>query len=256
MMKQKSGNRIGKRSRSFCLLLLFLLPLALKAQPASIDTLRAIHKPEPESRVKWIVPAAITVSGVLSAVDYSWINRKGVQRWRDRQFPGFTTRADDFIWALPIASAYLLDWSGVPAKTDFANRTAILIKAELMMVAVVYPLKALTSVKRPDASGNHSFPSMHTAQAFVAANFLRHEYGGRSVWYSIAGYTVATGVGALRVLNNKHWISDVLAGAGIGMLCSELAYHTHKYKWGKGNKIAALPYMGRGQAGLYVRVGL
>jgi membrane-associated phospholipid phosphatase len=37
-------------------------------------------------------------------------------------------------------------------------------------------------------------------------------------------YTIATGVGVMRVLNNKHWASDVLAGAGFGILSTELTY--------------------------------
>ncbi len=44
---------------------------------------------------------------------------------------------------------------------------------------------------------------------------------------------MATGVGAMRVMNNRHWISDVMVGAGIGILSTNLAYLTHRYRWGK-----------------------
>lgn len=71
---------------------------------------------------------------------------------------------------------------------------------------------------RPDGSNNKSFPSGHTATAFMAATMLHKEYGGRSPWYSIAGYSMATVTGVSRMLNNKHWLSDVLVGAGIGIL--------------------------------------
>ena len=46
----------------------------------------------------------------------------------------------------------------------------------------------------------------------------------RSPWYSVAGYGVATATGVMRVLNNRHRISDVLSGAGIGIMSGELAY--------------------------------
>ena len=39
-----------------------------------------------------------------------------------------------------------------------------------------------------------------------------------SPWYAVGGYAVATFTGVMRVLNNRHWISDVLSGAGIGIL--------------------------------------
>ena len=40
----------------------------------------------------------------------------------------------------------------------------------------------------------------------------------------MAGYSVATATGIMRVLNNRHWVSDVLSGAGIGIMSTELAY--------------------------------
>jgi membrane-associated phospholipid phosphatase len=50
------------------------------------------------------------------------------------------------------------------------------------------------------------------------------EYKDTSLWIGIAGYAVATGTGALRVLNKKHWVSDVVTGAGIGILSAEAGY--------------------------------
>lgn len=35
---------------------------------------------------------------------------------------------------------------------------------------------------------------------------------------------MATATGIMRVLNNRHWVSDVLSGAGIGILSGEIAY--------------------------------
>ncbi|MCD8260639.1 MAG: hypothetical protein LUD15_03380 [Bacteroides sp.] len=40
----------------------------------------------------------------------------------------------------------------------------------------------------------------------------------------MAGYTVATGTGVLRMYNNRHWLGDVAAGAGFGILSTKLAY--------------------------------
>ena len=55
--------------------------------------------------------------------------------------------------------------------------------------------------------------------------FLHKEYGlTRSPWYSVAGYSIATLTGAMRMLNNRHWISDVLVGAGIGVMSVDLGY--------------------------------
>ena len=76
-------------------------------------------------------------------------------------------------------------------------------------------------------------PSGHTAQAFVSATILDMEYRDTSPWISVAGYAVATTTGMYRMINNQHWISDVLIGAGIGIFSTKVVYFTHKYHWGK-----------------------
>jgi membrane-associated phospholipid phosphatase len=55
----------------------------------------------------------------------------------------------------------------------------------------------------------------------------------KSQWYGIGAYTIATGVGALRMINTKHWQSDVVAGAGFGILSAHMAYLTHRNRWGR-----------------------
>lgn len=82
--------------------------------------------------------------------------------------------------------------------------------------------KYTAHVRRPDKSNYKSFPSGHTATAFMAAMMMHKEYGDRSPWYSISAFTVATATGISRILNNRHWLSDVLAGAGIGILSDRI----------------------------------
>jgi membrane-associated phospholipid phosphatase len=88
----------------------------------------------------------------------------------------------------------------------------------------VESIKTITKRERSDGSNNASFPSGHTATAFASAEFLRQEYKDESPLYGIAGYAVATTTGILRLYNNKHWVSDVVAGAGFGIASTKLAY--------------------------------
>jgi membrane-associated phospholipid phosphatase len=89
---------------------------------------------------------------------------------------------------------------------------------------IVKPAKRLTGVMRPDSSNRLSFPSGHTAQAFIAAEFMRQEYRDVSPWYGVAAYTMAISTGFLRMYNNHHWLNDVIAGAGVGILSTRLSY--------------------------------
>ncbi|MCF6170776.1 MAG: phosphatase PAP2 family protein [Bacteroidales bacterium] len=60
-----------------------------------------------------------------------------------------------------------------------------------------------------------SFPSGHTSTAFALASFFSSVYKDK-IWVGILSYGIATGVGLSRVYDNKHWASDVLAGAALG----------------------------------------
>lgn len=182
------------------------------------------------------VPLFLTAAGLYSMSDNDLLNKLSVQEERNEWMPSFRHNADDYLQFAPIALVYGLNTAGIKGMNDFANRTAILIKTELLVGALTYSLKRITDVPRPDTGQPTSFPSGHTAQAFAAATFMAKEYGRESMWYSIGAYTIATGVGAMRMMNNRHWVSDVLVGAGIGILSTNLVYVSHQYRWGKKNR--------------------
>jgi hypothetical protein len=131
---------------------------------------------------------------------------------------------DDFSQYVPAVSVYGLNALGIKGKHNLKDRTIILGTSYLLMSASVLSLKSITKVERPDGSGFNSFPSGHTATAFAGAEFLWQEYKDVSVWYGISGYIIATGTGAFRIYNDKHWLTDVVAGAGIGILSTKVAY--------------------------------
>ncbi len=152
---------------------------------------------------------------------------------------------DDFSQYAAFVSVYALNASGVKGRHNLADRSIILGTSYLMVGASVYGLKKLTKVERPDGSAANSFPSGHTATAFAGAEFLLQEYKDVSIWYGISGYIVATGTGVFRMYNNKHWLTDVAMGAGIGILSTKAAYwlfpviNNHLFK-AKTNKTAAM----------------
>ncbi|WP_298394793.1 phosphatase PAP2 family protein [Flavobacterium sp.] len=131
---------------------------------------------------------------------------------------------DDFAQYAPALSVYGLNAFGIKGKHNLKDRTIILGTSYLLMSAPILSLKSITKVERPDGSAFNSFPSGHTATAFAGAEFLWQEYKDVSIWYGISGYIIATGTGAFRIYNDKHWLTDVVAGAGIGILSTKVAY--------------------------------
>lgn len=136
---------------------------------------------------------------------------------------------DDFAQYAPMLTVYTLSGLGIKGKNNFRDKTTILATAYLIMSTSITSLKWTTKVKRPDSSSNNSFPSGHTATAFMGAEFLWQEYRDVSVWYGVSGYIIATGTGFFRLYNDRHWLTDVAAGAGIGILSTKIAYWVNPF---------------------------
>jgi membrane-associated phospholipid phosphatase len=118
---------------------------------------------------------------------------------------------------------------GIKGKHNLKDRSIILGTAFIIMGTSVFGMKKITKVNRPDDSNITSFPSGHTATAFMGAEFLYQEYKDVSIWYGISGYVVASGVAYLRIYNNRHWLTDVVAGAGFGILSTKVAYWIYPF---------------------------
>lgn len=131
---------------------------------------------------------------------------------------------DNYLQYAPGLLVYGLNIAGIKGKHNFVDRTAIYAMANVIMGATVTITKSTTHELRPDGSNYMSFPSGHTATAFAAAEFMRREYQDVSVWYGVAGYAIAATTGYMRMSNDRHWLGDVVAGAGVGIFSTELAY--------------------------------
>jgi len=137
----------------------------------------------------------------------------------------FKTGIDDYTQFFGPAMVVGLKLGGYEGRSDWPRLLASAGLSYAIMAGFVNGIKYTAKEMRPDGSTANSWPSGHTATAFVGATLLHKEYGlTRSPWWSVAGYGVATATGVMRVLNNRHWISDVMSGAGIGILSGELGY--------------------------------
>lgn len=171
-----------------------------------------------------VVPGTLIGVGIIG-LESDWLKFQN-REIRDELQENIDYRLtiDDFTQYAPMAATYGLNLCGIKGKHGYGDLTIILGTAYALMGTTVYAMKNITKVERPDGSARNSFPSGHTATAFMGAELLRREYWDVSPWIGVAGYAVAAGTGFFRMYNNRHWLTDVIAGAGIGILSVQAAY--------------------------------
>lgn len=195
----------------------------------SIAPVRPVNSPYKFKPLQLIAPAALIGVGIFG-LHNKWLIHQN-KSLREELQENIDTRftIDDFTQYAPMTAAYGLRLCGVKGKHGYGDMTIILGTAYALMGISVNSLKTITKVQRPDESSFNSFPSGHTATAFMGAELLRREYWDVSPWIGVAGYAVAAGTGFFRMYNNRHWLTDVIAGAGIGILSVEAAYWLYPF---------------------------
>ncbi len=150
---------------------------------------------------------------------------------------------DGVLQYVPIASVYILKGAGVNSQSSWKRMVVNTATSFAIDIGVTYALKYSIHSMRPDGTDHNSFPSGHTSMAFCGATILHKEFGKKSPWISVAGYTVAVFTAADRVRRNRHHWGDVLAGAAIGVASAEAGYRLGDLMtgWKKNVDVAIMP---------------
>ena len=172
-----------------------------------------------------------------------------VRAWVQEGAGGRHFHADDILQYIPIAMELSLGRS-VSAAHPLRERVALGLTSYAVMITLVGTTKALTAMTRPDG-GEHSFPSGHTASAFLGAELVRLDYGNA---YGTAAYAIAITTGFLRIYNDRHWLSDVVCGAAAGIFSAHVAHWLLPFErrllgWDNSAAVVALPYAAPGHYG-------
>jgi membrane-associated phospholipid phosphatase len=219
------------------ILFVFLLLAGFRAEAQITDTIKKDLFTAPDTvkhlhskAIEFILPAALISYGVSSFVihpirriDYYFYNEI------EKSDPNFNTKAESYFQFGPIALVYGLNLIGDEGKNRFIDRTALLGLSAGVLGMTAYISKYTTHRLRPNKENYLSFPSGHTSIAFMGAEFLAQEYSDKSPWYGVVGYTLAATTGVFRMYNRDHWFSDVVAGAGFGILSTKAAYFAYPY---------------------------
>ena len=98
-----------------------------------------------------------------------------------------------------------------------------LLEAQLLNGVFTQGLKYAVNRRRPDG-GRYSFPSGHTSATFTTASVVQHRYGWKA---GIAAYAVGAYVGAARLGERQHYLSDVVFGAALGTVAGRAVALAH-----------------------------
>ena len=212
--------------------------------PAGVPTV--VKKPFLKSKVfkAVAIPAVLIGYGAYTFNGGGFYTNDDARRDIHRLFPSSNSRVADYLIFAPYLELGAVELFGVEGRNDRVNTLLIIAKSEAIMLTSTFLVKAVSHEERPDGSDNLSFPSGHTAQAFLAASIVHTEFRDKSQWYGVGAYALATSVAGLRMIVDKHWQSDVVAGAGFGILSAHLAYLTHRNRWGRkaiGRDIGIVP---------------
>ncbi|MEN5380500.1 phosphatase PAP2 family protein [Sphingobacterium kitahiroshimense] len=189
-----------------------------------IDSLKYMNDIHKFRYNKLILPAALITTGALGLVSPALQKMDLRTKEKIMYHQPTTTRMDDYTQYFPAVMVYGLNLAGVKGLHNLNDRSIIYISSQLIAAGIVNPAKKWIGKERPDGSNRKSFPSGHTATAFSNAHFMYREYRDYNTLLSLSGYPFAIFTGVYRTINNKHWVTDVIAGAGIGILSTELAY--------------------------------
>ena len=206
-----------------------------------------------------IVPLSLIGAGLIVNYSDGAIGKENLQEEITRAFPDFNSNLDDFLLFVPALTMYTADLLQVESRNDAFSQTKILFISAIATNAITFGLKHITNETRPNGENDLSFPSGHTSNAFMTATVLFHEFKETKPVLAYSGFVFASATGVLRVMNNAHWVSDVLVGAGIGIIVTDLVYRFEPLKgWNpfKNDKISTIisPSYQKNTLGFYANI--
>ena len=183
------------------------------------DTASIAYKPESFTQ-RMILPVGLFATSILFD-DY--LLDKRIVKTGGIQSPEMWSA--NILQFSPAGIMLALKAAGLEGRSDWPRMITADLASIAIMNAINHATKFVIGRERPDGRAFNSYPSGHTATAFMCAQMLHKEYGETvSPWISVAGYGLAATTGIFRVIANRHWCSDVLAGAALGIFSTELAY--------------------------------
>ena len=168
-----------------------------------------------------ILPLSLFALGTYSIHQTTFINRFAIKDWRNRTSPSFNTDIDDYLQHLGLVGGFAVGAFGKKDKLWLYTKRVLF--TEIVTNTFIQIIKKQSHILRPNDSDYLSFPSGHTTEAFAGAILFNDHFARGKPLLQVISLSAATSVGVMRVLKNRHWANDVIAGAGFGILSAKLS---------------------------------
>ena len=172
-----------------------------------------------------ILPVTLLTYGLLKPI-IPGIKTADKNLWAQvkSSYPNFHTTADDYLMWAPSSSVYLLDAFSVKTKHSFKEHLILDAGSILVAGGIGFVMRKISGNIEVYKMDGTKFPSGHTVNAFRGAEIFHQELKETHKILSYSGYVIAVAVGTLRIYNKAHYLTEVLAGAGLGILSTKLTY--------------------------------
>ncbi len=155
-------------------------------------------------------------------------------------------------WPTSVLVAGLFGVGELGHKTRLRAMGYDMVDASIVNLGYSSLFKVAVGRERPDGSNHASFPSGHTSNAFTLATVAEIHYG----WaVGIPAYAAAATIGASRIVRDKHYLSDVVAGATLGVIVGRTVVRVNGRPPGQTARTAVLrisPAIGVNERGVLV----
>jgi hypothetical protein len=194
----------------------------------------------PSATTLWVLAGGTITSSVLSSRDNEvadWMAKQPGSQWSDIG----EVLGDG--WVQGTAALFTYGVGRLHHSPKVTHTGSDLVRAQILNGILTKGLKLAIDRKRPDGGG-HSFPSGHTAAAFASASVLQGHFGWK---VAAPAYSLAAYIGWTRLREDQHWLSDLAAGATIGVIVGQAVTSGHRRRaW------ALAPVPARGGLGVVV----
>jgi hypothetical protein len=177
----------------------------------------------PSVTTLWVLVGGTAVGSVLSARDNEvadWMSRQGASRWADIG----EVLGDGYVQGA--AALFTYGVGRLQSSPKVTHMGSDLVRAQILNGLLTKGLKLAVDRKRPDGGG-HSFPSGHTAAAFASASVLHGHFGWK---VGAPAYSLSAYIGWTRLRDDQHWLSDLVAGATLGVIVGQAVTSGHRQR--------------------------